>query len=136
ALALGKVAILAARGVMPDGTPFDFPERDAGPVALEIPPDSKNELLMLAVPVRRPGSVEVDSGDSSEATFARYGAVDTEVADHNSGSDSRAPMRLADLKMRLLLAREQTDAWVVLGTARIVERRADNLVVLDRQYIP
>lgn len=136
ALALGKVALSAARGVMPDGTPFDFPHADAAPLALEIPADSKNELLMLAVPVRRPGSVEVDSGDTQDATFARYQALDTEISDHNSGSDARAPLRLADLKLRLLLAREQTDAWVTLGLVRIVERRADNLVVLDRQYIP
>ena len=136
ALALGKVSISSARGVMADGTPFDFPERDAGPAPLEIPANSKNELLMLAVPVRRHGSVEVDSGASSDATFARYGAMDTEIADHNSGSDARAPMRLADLKMRLLLARDHTDAWVTLGFVRIIERRADNLVVLDRQYIP
>lgn len=136
ALALGKVALTAARGVMPDGTPFDFPERDAAPLALDIPPDSKNELLMLAVPVRRHGSVEVDSGESSDSTFARYLVSDIEIADHNSGSDSRAPVRLADLKLRLLLARDQTDGWVTLGLVRIVERRADNLVVLDRQYIP
>lgn len=135
ALALGKVALTAARGVMPDGTPFDFPERDAAPLALDIPPDSKNELLMLAVPVRRHGSVEVDSGESSDSTFARYLVSDIEIADHNSGSDSRAPVRLADLKLRLLLARDQTDGWVTLGLVRIVERRADNLVVLDRQYI-
>ena len=136
ALALGKIAISSARGVMPDGTAFDFPDRDAGPAPLEVPSTSKNELLMLAVPVRRYGSVEVDAGDGGDGTFARYGAVDLEVADNNSGSDSRAPVRVADLKMRLLLARDQTDAWVTLGTVRIVERRADNLVVLDRQYIP
>lgn len=135
-LALGKVALTAARGVMPDGTPFDFPERDAAPLALEIPSTSKNELLMLAVPVRRHGSVEVDSGDTTDATFARYTASDMEVADHNSGSDSRAPLRLADLKLRLLLARDLTDAWVTMGVVRIVERRADNLVVLDRTFIP
>ena len=136
ALSLGKVSISAARGVMPDGTAFDFPDRDAGPAPLEIPSNSKDELLMLAVPVRRYGSVEVDSGNGDENTFARFGAIDADVADHNSGSDSRAPLRVADLNMRLLLARDLTDAWVTLGTVRIIERRADNLVVLDRQYIP
>lgn len=136
ALNLGKVALASARGVMPDGTPFDFPERDAAPSALEIPADSKNELLLLAVPARRHGSVEVDGGDAGDATFARYRAVDTEISDHNSGADNRAPLRLADLNLRLLLARDKTDAWVTLGTVRILERRADNLVVLDRQYIP
>ncbi|MGQ0697771.1 MAG: type VI secretion system baseplate subunit TssK [Panacagrimonas sp.] len=139
ALALGKVAVSAARGVMPDGTAFDFPEHDGAPLALEIPATAKNELLMLAVPVKRHGSVEVDSGDSGnsgDADFARYTAQDTEIADHNSGSDSRAPLRLGNLKLRLLLAREQTDGWATLGVVRILERRADNLVVLDRQYIP
>lgn len=135
-LKLGKVALSSARGVMPDGTPFDFPERDAGPVPLEIPADAKSELLMLAVPVSRPGSVEVDTGDSKDETFARYLAVDGELSDQNSGSDNSAPVRFAELNMRLLLARDLTDAWVTLGTVRIQERRADNLVVLDREYIP
>lgn len=136
ALALGKVSLSAARGVMPDGTAFDFPEQDAAPLSLEIPATAKNELLFLAVPARRHGSVAVDSGDSADAAFARYKAQDVEVADHNGGSENRAPLRLGNLNLRLLLAREQTDGWVTLGVVRIVERRADNLVVLDRQYIP
>ena len=61
ALALGKVALTAARGVLPDGSAFDFPDCDGAPLALEIPADSKNELLMLAVPARRYGSTEVDA---------------------------------------------------------------------------
>lgn len=136
ALALGKVSVSAARGVMPDGTAFDFPAHDTAPLALEIPPTAKNEILLLAVPARRHGSVAVDNGESADADFARYKAQDVEVADHNGGSDSRAPLRLGNLNLRLLLAREQTDGWVTLGVVRIVERRADNLVVLDRQFIP
>ncbi len=136
ALSLGKVAISSARGVMPDGTPFDFPERDSGPEPLEIPADSKDEMLLLAVPVSRYGSVEVDSGESNDSTFARYLAVDSDLSDHNSDSESSAPVRLAELNMRLLLARDKTDAWVSLGAVRIIERRADKLVVLDREYIP
>ncbi|WP_420466537.1 type VI secretion system baseplate subunit TssK [Panacagrimonas sp.] len=136
ALALGKVSLTAARGVLPDGTPFDFPDSDDAPLALEIPPDSKSELLMLAAPARRHGSTAVDADGEDGASFARYRASDLEVTDHNSGSESSAPLRVADLKLRLLPAREKTDGWVTLGVTRVLERRADNLVVLDRQYIP
>lgn len=31
ALALGKIAITMARGLLPDGTPFDIPDRDPPP---------------------------------------------------------------------------------------------------------
>src|SRR5215211_3087434 len=58
ALALGKVQIAAAQGVFPDGTPFNFPAEDASPVALDIPSDLKDELVVLAVPVRRAGGEE------------------------------------------------------------------------------
>lgn len=136
ALALGKVSITAARGVLPDGTAFDFPDSDTAPLALEIPADSKNELLMLALPARRYGSTEVDAEGEDHGSFARFRAVDLDVTDHNSGSENNAPLRVGELKLRLLPAREKTDGWVTLGFTRVIERRADNLVVLDRQYIP
>ena len=49
ALLLGKIVINTGRGVMPDGTAFDFPRHDAAPTALEVPADAKNEELVLAV---------------------------------------------------------------------------------------
>lgn len=136
ALALGKISLYQGRGVMPDGTPFDFPDHDAGPAPFEVPFDSKNEILYLAVPVRRHGSVEVDMGESSDSTFSRYLALDADIPDQNSGADGRAALRVADLKYRILPARDATDAWVTLGVTRVIERRADGMVVLDRQYIP
>ena len=37
-LAIGKVAISRAAGVLPDGTTFSFPEQNAPPKAIDIPP--------------------------------------------------------------------------------------------------
>ena len=37
-LELGKLAIRSARGVLPDGTPFDCPARDPLPPPLTFPP--------------------------------------------------------------------------------------------------
>ncbi len=136
ALSLGKIVINAGRGVMPDGTAFDFPRHDAAPAALEVPADAKNEELVLAVPVRRPGAVEVDDVDSGEEQFARYSTEDSEVGDHNSSGGNPAPIRLANLRLRLMLRRDLTDGWVGLGVARVVERRPDDQVLLDAAFIP
>ncbi len=49
-LALGKVALLAATGVMRDGTPFDLSHPDDRPEPLDVPADAKDQLVVLALP--------------------------------------------------------------------------------------
>src|ERR1700712_5401556 len=44
ALNLGKIAINAAQGLMPDGVAFDIPGQDAAPAALDVPQDTRDEL--------------------------------------------------------------------------------------------
>jgi type VI secretion system protein ImpJ len=136
ALSLGKVAISSARGVFPDGTPFDFPGNDLSPDPLEIPADAKDTIVVLAVPMRRAGSSEVDLGLSEDARLARYTASEVDVADNNLGSERSALLQVGNLSLRLMLRRDATDAYATLGVVRIVERRADNQILLDKTYIP
>src|ERR1043166_8688082 len=49
ALAIGKLQIVAATGIFPDGTPFDIPHNDPPPAPLEIGADVKDELIVLAL---------------------------------------------------------------------------------------
>ena len=49
ALLQGRVVLSAARGVLPDGTAFAVPDDDAAPPAFEVPPDARDQLLVLAV---------------------------------------------------------------------------------------
>jgi type VI secretion system protein ImpJ len=134
-LALGKVAIASARGVMPDGTPFAIPGDDEPPLPLEVPEDSKNSLVMLALPVRRVGMEEVDSTDRPD-NLARYHPHEYEVHDSNAGTDSSAPMQVGRLRLRLMLDRDAVSAYNCLGVARVVELRADKKVVLEDAFIP
>src|SRR4051812_11346366 len=43
ALALGKLSVNSAQGVLPDGVAFSIPGNDAAPAALDIPADARNE---------------------------------------------------------------------------------------------
>ena len=40
-LALGKLGLVRGSGILPDGTPFSFPDVDAVPVPCEVPDDLK-----------------------------------------------------------------------------------------------
>lgn len=136
ALSLGRVAIASGRGVLPDGTPFDFPGNDVSPAPLEIPTDAKDAAVVLAVPLRRAGSSEVDLGLVDDARLARYVASEIDVADNNMGAERGALVQVGNLNLRLMLRRDATDAYATLGVVRIIERRADNQVLLDKTYIP
>jgi len=136
ALALGKVQITSARGIFPDGTPFDFPADDAPPVAFDIPPELKDEVVVLALPVRRPGSEESDFSDIAEHGLTRFSVGETEVRDSNASANESTVVQVGRLRMRLMRKRDVTDAYTTLGFAQVVERRVDNQILPSKSYIP
>lgn len=134
ALALGKIAIRSARGVLPDGTPFSFPDDDDPPPALEINPDVRDEIVYLALPVRRAGMIECDTHDHF-LTLARNKLVEIEVKDSIAGADAAAPLHIGQLRLRMMLQRAERADFAYIGIARITEIKADKQVVLDSEYI-
>ena len=131
-LALGKLSLLACSAVLPDGTPLYLPADDDLPLPLDIPEDTRNALVVLALPVRRPGIAEV-SNESAQDNFARYRSAEHEAWDSN-GEDSSALMQIGKLRLRLALESEVVNAYTSIGVARIIERRSDNRVILDPEY--
>lgn len=133
-LAMGKLALLSCTASLPDGTPLILPADDDLPLPLNIPEDARNVLVMLALPARRPGIAEV-SGGNEVNDFARHRTAEYEARDSN-GLDNSALMQVGKLRLRLALESEVANAYTGLGIARIVERRADNQVLLDPDYSP
>src|SRR6266545_2335162 len=135
-LELGKLAVRSARGVLPDGTPFDCPARDPLPPPLDVPATLRDALVILSLPVRRPGVDEADLGGAGADSLARYVAGELEVKDSNASFDRTALIQIGRLRLQLLKETDVTAAYTGLGVARVVERRADNRVVLDQGYVP
>ncbi|QDQ25434.1 type VI secretion system baseplate subunit TssK [Chitinimonas arctica] len=134
-LGLGKLALLACEGVMPDGTPLSLPLNDDLPLPLDIPADMRDTQIVLALPLRRPGVPEVGANLHADA-YARYQGAECEVHDSNEGADDSALMRVGRLRLRLAPAEQVANAYATLGVARVVERRDDNRLVLDPAYSP
>jgi type VI secretion system protein ImpJ len=133
--ALGRVAILRASGVLPDGSPFHIPGLDPGPPALEIDADVHDEVICLAAPLAREGVTEVDFGGTAASTSTRWRSLDAEVRDQTCADDEAEAVQVGALNLRLLRQRDCAQGFSGLGVARVVERRTDRQVVLDGAYI-
>lgn len=135
-LALGKLGITRATGMLPDGTPFSMPQLDPLPAPLEIGADVKGELIYLALPVQREGLNEVDfATGSGDGELARYTAVEEDVRDNTDASDEPTTIQTGKLRLRLVRAKEAGEAYALLGVAVVAERRSDGQVTLERSYI-
>jgi type VI secretion system protein ImpJ len=133
-LLLGKIAITSATGLMPDGTPFDFPAWQDPPHALEIPDDAKNQRVVLTVPARRAETIETDASSSSES-LARFSVAEYDAQDSNGGSEQTARLQVGKLRVRLALQSEALGPYVHLGVVH-VDKRDGKKIVLDTAYAP
>ena len=134
-LALGKIGISHAAGMLPDGTPFSMPQLDPLPLPLAVPDDVKSELIYLALPVQREGLNEFDYGTADADGLSRFQAAQEDVRDNTSASDEPATIQTGRLRLRLVRAKEAGDAYALLGLAMVADRRSDGQVVLDRNYV-
>jgi type VI secretion system protein ImpJ len=136
-LALGKLGIARASGVLPDGTPFAMPQLDPLPPPIDIPADIKSEVVCLALPIQREGLNEIDIGlgAGSDAQLCRFGTDQELVRDNTDALDEPAAIQTGRLRLKLVRARDAGDAHALLGVALVAERRSDAQVTLQRDYI-
>lgn len=134
-LNLGKISILRAKGVLPDGTPFSFPETDDAPPVLEVPENTKGKIVYLAVPVRRPGAVDILPEEGSQG-LVRYYINEQTVRDVTvEGGDSQK-IQVGKLRCRLLLETDDLSGYAFIGLFRVAEVRQENDISLDTSFIP
>jgi type VI secretion system protein ImpJ len=135
ALAVGKLAITAAEGVLPDGTVFSIPQQAPPPPAIRFDEGAVGKLIHLALPLQRAGTENV-LFDENPASLARYAVNDAEVRDENAFAGEPAELQLALPRFRLIDERGLDDGWLGIGVARVLECRSDRRLVLDADYIP
>lgn len=134
-LGFGKVALVSAKGVMPDGSVFDIPGDDAPPTPLSIEHASAlNQTVYLAVPLKAEGVLQVKWPDSHATT--RYALRSAEVRDVHSVDGDHVHMEVAALNISLMLEQEDRSAYTSIAMTRIVDRRPDGSLVLDSAFYP
>jgi type VI secretion system protein ImpJ len=134
-LRIGKLALSSARGIFPDGTPFNIPEDDPPPPALELDENTRDMRVYLGLPVRRQGTREVGNGADAEG-LARYQSRELEVADVCTPGMASALMEVGPLRTKLLLERDQRDEYACIGITHVLEQQSDRELSLRDDYIP
>ncbi len=134
-LSVGKLAVRRASGIFPDGTPFAMPDNDPLPPPLDIGARLRDEVVHLAVPLRK-SSAMLGDADDADSALARYRARDYEARDILSRSNDLADLEVAALNTRMLPASDPSMDFACLPLAHVVECRADGNVVLDEAFIP
>lgn len=136
ALRNGTVALLAAKGVMPDGLGFQIPESDPKPEVRAIDeifsPTRDSHTIMLTLPARRDRGINFGTGSS--ASEYRYSSSNETLIDETTGLEERA-VSLGRRNLRLLLDTEVTEGMIALPVAR-VRRDGTGHYVYDPRYIP
>jgi type VI secretion system protein ImpJ len=136
AAAIGSIGLRQASGVLPDGTVFSLPADDAPPAPLAIRTDhAKDSLVYLGVVTERPGVPNATLDEQDRHSAFRFGSAAVDVVDSNQGFPDPAPLQLGGLRLQLLPAAELSGAYSAMPVARIVERRADGQVILDRDFV-
>jgi type VI secretion system protein ImpJ len=134
-LKIGKFGLTACRGIFPDGTPFNLPEDNDLPQPLDVPEDTRNEIVFLAIPLRRPGATETENPENADR-LARFRSDERDVRDNNCGSEDQTALQIGKLNVRLLRQSDERSGYAALGTARIVEVGTDRNLVIDDKFIP
>jgi type VI secretion system protein ImpJ len=135
-LSLGKFSIKSCRGVFPDGTPFNIPEQEPPPAALEIPSDNKEKTIYFALPIQRDTGKDIEH-TSGEDGLARYRLKEYETRDsHSRVSNEEVIIETGELNTSLRFTGQDLGAYTTIPIARLIERRADSQVILEDAFIP
>ena len=133
-LGIGRFALTAVRGILPDGTPFSAPEQCDLPPPVQLAEGASGRTVYLALPARRPGAPEFSPGGSTAP--ARMIRSDFDAEDANADTAFSAPISVGRLALSLKLDSDERAGFETLPLARIVETRSDLSVVLDEDMIP
>ncbi|MEM6537543.1 MAG: type VI secretion system baseplate subunit TssK [Pseudomonadota bacterium] len=130
----GRIGLTGVRGKMRDGAPFDAPIRDDAPAPLVVPKDMRDTVVHLCTPIERTGAVDTETG-SDERTRRRYG-VEIEVSDSTREGASVASVSVSKLSLRLMPEGDGLKGYETIPICKVVERKADDTVVLAPSFIP
>ena len=134
-LSIGKFGVRRLAGVFPDGTPFRMPDDAPLPQPLDVGTQVRDQIVYLAVPLRRSGELDVDRAGTVDQ-LARHQIAEIHARDAASSDGEAALLEVGTLRTRFLLASDVTDAYACLPLAHVVECRADNQVVVADNFIP
>lgn len=133
-LKLGKISVTHAKGVFPDGTPFNFPDANMAPAIIDVPTGTHNTVVYLAIPLRRAGAVDVS--EPGAQGYARHFCDEQLVRSTTEEGSESLSVDVAKLQIKLLTEKDDLSGYACIGIIKIAESREDKDVLLNDDFIP
>lgn len=131
----GQIAVLAARGIFPDGTPFSIPETMDPPPPLAVTQETGPGNVLIALPLEPPGGVGFDPAHA-EPSGARYRGKIVTVRDAVQGGADPEEIEIARPQAVLLAPGKSIGGYTALPITELKGLRADGSVALDEAFLP
>ncbi|MCU1758124.1 type VI secretion system baseplate subunit TssK [Pseudomonas sp. 14P_8.1_Bac3] len=134
-LNMGKLVLSRASGILPDGSLFEL-EGHTQPLALDVPPNTGNTPVYLALPLVTGNHIESRRLEQADM-LARYIAYEADVADSNAGDHCARQVSCGRPDFKLLLGEQQSDqAYVKLKICEVLDTTPDGVISLDPGFEP
>jgi type VI secretion system protein ImpJ len=137
ALRNGTLALLHARGILPDGLPFHMPDCDPLPEARNIadlfPPTREKVAVLLAIPERKPNGANC-AQSPDEGNWMRFRMESNQIPDETTGRDEK-PVPMGRKNFSLLLDTEVKEGVLGLPVA-VIMRDGSGHFIFDPEFIP
>lgn len=133
----GKVSLLRASGVMPDGLAFELGDGDAVPESLDakglVDSGAGAQMIQLVIPEydRRQANCQLTTGD---ANSTRFRAEKISVFDETTGEDER-PVSVGRKNFRLEIRSDMAEGSVGMPVARVRSDGSGHFTY-DPQFVP
>lgn len=126
-LSIGKFSIKKAKGIFPDGTPFELEDS----LVLDIDQNTHLKKIYIALPLNRSSSMSV-----GEDNHLRYNLIERAIYDSTQNYGDPIDIELAKMNISLMLEGEGLDNYTLLTVAYINEKKSDGTVVLNNAFVP
>lgn len=134
-LGMGQLVVSHASGVLPDGSLFEL-GGNAEPLTLEVPSNTRNTSIYLALPLVTGNHIEARRPEQSDVV-ARFTTYESRVTDSNAGDANASVISCGRADLRLLLGEQQSDqAFVRLKLCEVLDTTSDGVIKLNPDFVP
>ena len=131
----GRVAVTAARGIFPDGTPFAIPESMDPPEPIAVARDTAAGVVLLALPLVMPGGAGFDAAHAAPSG-ARYRGRIERVRDAVAGGGEPEEIEIARPMAVLLAPGRDAGGYTTLPVAGLTGLRTDGGIAIADDFLP
>ncbi|MBV4554076.1 type VI secretion system baseplate subunit TssK [Pseudomonas sp. SWRI102] len=134
-LNMSRLVISKASGVLPDGSLFEL-DGNTEPLVLEVPPNTCNTPVYLALPLMTGNHIESRRPEQTEV-LARYTSYEMQVTDSNAEDAFSSQVSCGRLNFCLLLGEQKSDqVFVKLKLCEVLDTTRDGVIRLNTDFVP